>query len=71
MLDTNKILSSLLCKDLNQKKGETLFLIWYKSFDNTQPFAYQCTTISSNFPAEGVKLLHQMHQQGDLSLICF
>jgi hypothetical protein len=29
MLDTNKILNALPCKDLNQKKGETLFLIWY------------------------------------------
>jgi hypothetical protein len=31
MLDTNKILNTLLGKDLNQEKGETLFLIWYYS----------------------------------------
>ncbi len=30
MLDTNRILSSLLCKDLNQEKGETILLIWYQ-----------------------------------------
>jgi hypothetical protein len=30
ILDTNKSLSRLLCKDLNQKKSETLFLIWYQ-----------------------------------------
>jgi hypothetical protein len=29
MLDANKILNALLCKDLNQEKGFTLFLIWY------------------------------------------
>jgi hypothetical protein len=28
-LDTNKILNTRRCKDLNQEKGETPFLIWY------------------------------------------
>ncbi len=30
IVDTNKTLHTLLRRDLNQKNGETIFLIWYK-----------------------------------------
>ncbi len=31
IVDTNKTLNTLLRRNLNQKNGETIFLIWYKS----------------------------------------